>query len=58
MNLGEWELIDLPMEQHDDSLQEHTGIRMAPTLDARRTSGLAPFEESSTELRLGVDPCQ
>ena len=30
------------MEQHDDLLQEHTGVKMVPTLDAKRTSGLAP----------------
>ena len=39
--LGKYELIDLPMEQRDDSSQEHTGAGMAPNLDIKRTSGLA-----------------
>ena len=30
------------MEQHDDSSQEHTGVRTASMLDTKRTSGLAP----------------
>ena len=33
-NLDKYELIDLPMEQHDDSddsSQEHTDVGMAPT---------------------------
>ena len=48
------------MEQHDDSSQEHMGVRMASTLDTRSTctSGLALHEGSLMELRLGVDPCQ
>ena len=50
--------INLPMEQHDDLSQEHTGVGMAPTLDTSRTLGLTPREGSSTELHLGVDPCQ
>ena len=57
-NLDEYKLIDLPVEQHDDSSQEHMGVGMAPTLDTRSTSGLAPREGSLTELHLRVDPCQ
>ena len=34
------------MKQHDDSLRENMGVRMAPTLDTKRTSGLAPREGS------------
>ena len=45
-NLDKYELIDLPIEQHADSSQEHTGVRMAPTLDTKRTSGLVPHEGS------------
>ena len=36
------------MEQHDDSSQKHTGVRMAPTSDTKRTSGLAPREGNSS----------
>ena len=32
-NLDKYELIDFPMEQHDDSSQEHSGVGLAPTLD-------------------------
>ena len=45
LNIEEYDLIDLPMEQHDDSSQEHTGVRMAPTLDTSRILGLAPHRE-------------
>ena len=45
-NSDQNELIILRMEQHDDSSQEHTGIRMALTLDTKRTSGLTPREGS------------
>ena len=41
-NFDEYELIDLPMKQPGDSSYEHTGVRMAPTLDTQRTSGLHP----------------
>ena len=58
MSLDEYELIDLPMEQPDDSSHEHIGVGIAPTLDAGRTLGLAPCEGSSTVLLLGVDCCQ
>ena len=34
------------MEEHVNSSQEHTGVEMAPTLDTKRTSGLAPREGS------------
>ena len=34
------------MEQHDDSLQDHTGVGMAPTLDTKRTMGLVQREGS------------
>ena len=34
------------MKQHDDSLQEHMGVRMAPTLDTKRTLELASREGS------------
>ena len=34
------------MELHDDSLQEHTDVGMAPTLDNKRTLGLVLFEGS------------
>ena len=43
-NLDEYELIDLPMEQNADSLQKHTGVGMAPTLDTSRTSGSYPMK--------------
>ena len=49
MNLDEYECINLPMEQVDDSSQEHTYIRMAPTLDTESTSGLAPCEGSGVQ---------
>ena len=39
--LDRYELIDLPMEQHDHSSQEHTGVGMAPNLDTKRTLGCA-----------------
>ena len=42
MHFDEYELIDLPMEQRDDSSQEYTGVRMVPTLDTRSTSGGTP----------------
>ena len=58
MNLDEYDLINLLMKHLDDLSQEHMGVRMAPTLDTRRMSGLAPHEGSSAELHLGVDPCQ
>ena len=32
------------MEQRDDSLQEHTGVGMAPTLDTIRTLGSSSLE--------------
>ena len=40
-SLDKYELIDLPMEQHDDSSQKYMGVITAPTLDTRRTTGLA-----------------
>ena len=40
--LDKYEHIGLPVEQHDDSSQEQTGVGMAPTFDTKRTSGLAP----------------
>ena len=43
--LDKYEVIDLPIQQHDDSSQEHTGVGMAPTLDTKRTSVLAPCRE-------------
>ena len=39
MNWDEYKFIDLPVEQHDDSSQGHTGIGMAPTLDTSRCWG-------------------
>ena len=39
MNLDEYERMDLPMEQHDHSLHEHTGVGMAPILATKRTLG-------------------
>ena len=49
--LDKYGLINLSMEQHDDSSQEvNTGIGKAPTLDTRSTSGLTPREGSSVEL--------
>ena len=36
----------MPIKQHDDSSQEHTGIGMAPPLDTKRMLGLAPLEGS------------
>ena len=47
-NLEEYELIDLPMEQPDDSLLKHTSVRMAHTLDTGSTLRLEPCEPSST----------
>ena len=41
-----YELIYLPVEQGDDSSQEHSGVGMSPTLDAKRTSGCTPREGS------------
>ena len=58
MNLDEYKLINLPMEQPGDSSHEHTAIGIAPTLDTGSTSGLARCEGSSMVLHLGVDPCQ
>ena len=58
MNLEEYELLNLPMEQPNDLLHKLTGVRMAPTLDTGSTSVLAPCEWSSMVLHSGVDPCQ
>ena len=57
-NLDEFELIDSPREQLDDSSQENMGVGSAPTMDTDSTSGLAPRTGGDVELRLGVDPCQ
>ena len=38
-NVDKYKLIDLLMKQHDDSLQEHTGVRMASTSDTKKMSG-------------------
>ena len=43
-NLDEYEFIDLPVEQHDDSSQVHTGVGMAPTLDTSICRGLQSVE--------------
>ena len=48
----EYKYIDLPMEQLEDSAQESLGVGMAPTSNTNSTSGLAPREWSSRELRL------
>ena len=45
-NLDEYEFIDLPMEQHDDLLQEHLGVGIAPTLDTESALGMSPREGS------------
>ena len=58
MNLDEYELIDLPMEQPDDSSHEHTRVGMGPALDTGSTSKLATCGGSSMALRSGVDRCQ
>ena len=42
-HVHKYEIVDLP----GDSSWEHTGVKMAPTLDAKRTSVLAPCEGSS-----------
>ena len=41
-NLDEYEIIDVPIEQHSDSTQVNLGVGMAPISDANSTSGLAP----------------
>ena len=58
VNLDEYELTDMPMEQPVESPLELTGIRMAPILNALCTSWLAPRNGSSSVLRSGVDPSQ
>ena len=40
------QLTDMPMEQPDESQHELTGIRMAPTSNKLRTSGLASHNGS------------
>ena len=55
-NLDEYELIDVPIEQHSDSTQHNLGVGMAPISDTNSTSGLAPRKGGSRELRHGVDP--
>ena len=43
------------MEQHDDSLHDHMGIAMAPTLYTKRTPRVAPHERSlSNSYRYGL----
>ena len=42
MNLDEYEIIGLPIEQLDDLSHKPTGIGMPHTLGTRSTSGLAP----------------
>ena len=44
--------------ESDESLQELTGVGVAPASDTPSTSGLAPRKGNSRELRPGVDPCQ
>ena len=36
-NLDDYELVDLPMEQPDDTSHENTVVRITPTLDMGRT---------------------
>ena len=38
------------MEQYDDLQQEYTGVGIAPTLDTKRTLGLALREGSLSSL--------
>ena len=56
--MDEYELVDVPIEQHSDSTQDNFGVGMATISDTNSMSGLAPRMGSSTELCHGVDPCQ
>ena len=51
--MDEYELIDVPIEQHSDSTQDNFGVGMAPISDTNSTSGLAPRKGSSRELHHG-----
>ena len=56
-DLDEFELVDSPTMQLEEP-QENVGVEPAPTIDTQSTSGLAPRNGSSEELRPGVDPAQ
>ena len=59
MDLDKYELTDMRMEQPDESPHELTGVGMAPTSNTLSTSGLTPYNGSSSVLHSGVDdPCQ
>ena len=47
MNLDEYELTDMPMEEPDESSHELTGIGMAPTFNMLNTLGLTLRNGSS-----------
>ena len=58
MNLDDYELINLPIEQLDDLSYEHMGVGMAPTLDTGSMLGLAPFEWSSNGTAQAKKTCK
>ena len=59
MDLDEYQLIDLPMEQPDGLSHEHTGIGMAPTLDTGSMSVLLPSPVTGVQWYcvMAVNPC-